>query len=160
TCDDGDLCTVDECVPGRSCQSTPVSGATGLSCTCERPVPAACVGQSLPASVGGPLARASSLLDDAARAPSSKRIRRGSSALNASIAAVSKARRKHKLSSDCAGALKADLLDAKPRAARLLATLGGRRPCDADWYMQASDPNPSGETARFRPPRPTTAVTR
>jgi hypothetical protein len=49
-------------------------------------------------------------------------------ALDASIAAVAKASKKHKLSSDCAGALKAELLDAKDRAARLLATLGSRRP--------------------------------
>jgi hypothetical protein len=115
-------------VPGRGCESTPVSGAASLSCTCERPAPDACVGQSLPASVGRRLGRACSLLDDAASAPSSKRVRKGSAALNASIAAVSKARKKHKLSSDCAGALKADLLDAKARAAKLLATLGSRHP--------------------------------
>jgi len=127
-CDDGDPCTVDECVPGRGCESTPVSGAAILSCTCERPAPAACVGQSVPPSVGRRLARACGLLDDAASALSSKRVRKGSAALNASIAAVSKARKKHKLSSDCAGALKADLLDAKTRAAQLLATFGARRP--------------------------------
>ena len=128
TCDDGDPCTVDECVVGRGCASTPASGAASVSCTCGRPAPAACAEQSLPASVGRRRARACGLFDDASGAPASKRVKRGLTALDASIAAVSKARKKHKLSSDCASALKAELRDAKERAARLLATLGSRRP--------------------------------
>ena len=128
TCDDGDPCTVDECVAGRGCASMPASGAASVSCTCGRPAPAACAGQSLPASVGRRRARACGLFDDASGAAASKRVKRGLRALNTSIGAVAKASKKHKLSSDCAGALKAELLDAKDRAARLLATLSARRP--------------------------------
>jgi hypothetical protein len=120
SCDDGDPCTVDRCVPGRGCEATPVSGAESVTCTCERAAPAACAGWALPSALGRLQARACNLFDGAS-AP--KRIRKGMTALRASVAAVSKARRKHKLSGDCAGALKAELLDAAARAAQLLKAL-------------------------------------
>jgi hypothetical protein len=46
--------------------------------------------------------------------------------LRGSVSLVSKAMKKGKLSGDCAGALKAELLDAKDRAG-LLVTLGSGR---------------------------------
>jgi hypothetical protein len=123
-CDDGDPCTVDQCVPGRGCESTPAEGAASVTCTCELSAPAACAGWSVPAAVGRLRARACNLFDGAS---ASKRVRKGLTALRVEVAAVSKARKKHKLSTDCAGALKAELLDATDRAARLLAALGPRR---------------------------------
>jgi len=121
-CDDGDPCTLDDCVQGRGCVSTPTSGFASVTCTCRRPGPAACDGQRLPGSI----ARACSLFDDAAgatdRTQAVKRLRRGVRALKDSIAAAAKGR-KSRISHACAGALKADLRDAKDRAERFLGTL-------------------------------------
>src|SRR5262249_24777615 len=60
-CDDGDPCTDYACVAGVGCVSTPVAGLASVTCTCEWTAPAACAGQELPASIGGPRQRACDL---------------------------------------------------------------------------------------------------
>jgi hypothetical protein len=120
-CNDGDPCTVDECMPAGGCASTPASGFASVTCTCQRVSPAACAGQRLPASI----ARACGLFDDAAaatdRRQAVKRLRKGAKALKESIAKT------RNVSRDCARALKVELRDAKERADRLVATLGQSR---------------------------------
>jgi hypothetical protein len=122
-CDDGDPCTIDDCASAGACASTQASGFASVTCTCERVSPAACAGQRLPASI----ARACGLFDDAAGATDGrqavKRLRKGVKALKESLAKT----RKGGITRDCAGALKAELHDAKGRVERLLATLGRPR---------------------------------
>jgi hypothetical protein len=117
-CDDGDPCTVDECV-AAGCVSTPASGFASVTCTCRRERPAACAGQRLPGSID----RACGLFDDAAGTPdtaqAARRLRKGLRALKESIAKS----RKSGVSRDCVRALKAELRDAKERVGRVL----GRR---------------------------------
>jgi Tol biopolymer transport system component len=125
-CDDGDPCTVDTCVAGQGCVSTPASGFESVTCSCRRGAPAACADQSLPASIGKRQGHACSLFDaarTAARAPAVKRLRKATGSLKGSINAVAKARKTRKISIDCADALKATLQDTKDRAERLRATL-------------------------------------
>ena len=89
--------------------------------------PVACADQLLPASIGPRQERVCSLFDDAAgttdRTLALRRLRRAVRNLKGSINVVSRARKKGKISRDCAGALKAELNDAKDRTERLLATL-------------------------------------
>jgi hypothetical protein len=125
-CDDGDPCTVDSCVAGQGCVSTPVSGFESVTCSCRREAPAACAAQSLPASIGKRQAHACSLFDaarTAARAPAMKRLRKAAGGLKGSMNAVAKAQKARKISTGCADALKATLQDTKDRAERLRATL-------------------------------------
>lgn len=130
-CNDGDPCTADACVAGRGCVSTPASDFASITCTCTRVGPAACTGQPIPASIGGLRNRACSLFDEAAgttdRARSLKRLRRAVKNLKNSMTAVARAQ-KRGMSSDCAGALRAELRDTKERAEGLLATLRRPRP--------------------------------
>jgi Beta-propeller repeat len=127
-CDDGDPCTVDTCVRNAGCASRPAEGLASVTCTCERPAPAACAADTVPAAIGRRQGRACGLFSGAAGPSSAKRLRRAMATLGGSIAVVSKAQKKGKLSADCAGALRAELLDAKDRAAGLVATLAsGRR---------------------------------
>ena len=70
---------------------------------------------------------ASSPTQVGASRPQRKRLRKGMATLGGSIGAVTKARRKGKISSACAGALEAELRDAMERAQRVLLTLGSPR---------------------------------
>jgi hypothetical protein len=123
-CDDGDPCTVDSCLPGRGCVSTPAVGLASVTCTCRREEPAACADETLPTSIVRRRARACTLFGDAGGALPPKRLRKGATTLNGSMALVSKARRSGRISSDCADALTAELRDRKDRAERLLGTPG------------------------------------
>lgn len=124
-CDDGDPCTEDACVPGVGCVSTPKSGVSGVICTCERSIPAACVDQVLPASIGGRRQRVCSLFATAAgtsrRPLVLRRLRKAVHTLNGSIHLVASVRRRT-VSAACAGALKEELRDARDRASQWLAT--------------------------------------
>lgn len=124
-CDDGDPCTEDACMPGVGCVSTPASGFASVTCTCGHGVPAACADQVLPVSLDARRQRVCGLFADAAgtdRRPFMlRRLRRAVQTLSGSIRVVAKVRRKA-VSAACAAALKAELHDARDRAARLLAT--------------------------------------
>jgi len=124
-CDDGDPCTEDACVQGVGCVSTPVSGVSGVICTCERGVPAACADQVLPASIGGRRQRVCGLFAAAAgtarRSLVLRRLRKAVHTLKGSIHLVASVRRRA-VSAACAGALKEELRDARDRAAQWLAT--------------------------------------
>jgi hypothetical protein len=126
-CDDGDPCTVDGCVPGQGCTSTPAADLAALTCTCQREQPVACAGQRIPASVGRRQARACSLFDEAAattratRVP--RRLEKAVRTINGSMHLVSRVRKSRDLSHDCAAALTSALRDTKDRAQRLLETL-------------------------------------
>jgi hypothetical protein len=126
-CDDGDPCTVDECVPGVGCVASPVSGFAGVTCVCERDVPAACAGTHLPGSISGRRARACGLLDAAGttdRTQARKRLRRALKMVAKTIQTVARTPRK-RVPASCAQALKADLRDARTRAAGWLKALAG-----------------------------------
>jgi hypothetical protein len=127
-CDDGDPCTDDVCVAGHACGSKPTVGFASVTCTCQRSGPEACVGQRVPRSVARRHARLCGGFDGAAakRTPPFRRLRRDVAALNGSMGAVVRARKKGRISNDCAAALEAELHDAKDRAARLLASLARR----------------------------------
>jgi hypothetical protein len=125
-CDDGDPCTIDTCITNAGCWSQPAEGLESVTCTCQRPVPSACAGETLPASIARRQGRACGLFSGAGGPSTTKRLRRGMATLRGSVSLVSKAMKKGKLSGDCAGALKAELLDAKDRAG-LLVTLGSGR---------------------------------
>lgn len=124
-CDDGDACTVDVCVEGTLCVSTPPSGFASVTCTCGRSAPAACGGQAVPAVVGHQRRRLCSRFDRAAAKPTPplRRLRREVAALDRATRVLAKARRKGRVSNDCATALDADLRDTHDRAARLLRSL-------------------------------------
>lgn len=128
-CDDGDPCTVDGCVAAELCVSTPQSGVTSVTCTCARANPDACVGQRVPRSIGHRRGRLCSSFDGAATkaAPPLRRLRRDVAALDGTMSVVARARKKGRISNDCATALRAELRDAKDRAARLLKSLGSPR---------------------------------
>jgi hypothetical protein len=124
-CDDGDPCTEDACIPGVGCVSTPKSGVSGVICTCERSIPAACVDQVLPASISGRRQRVCSLFATAAgtsrRSLVLRRLRKAVHTLNGSIHLVASVRRRT-VSAACAGALKEEIRDARDRASHWLAT--------------------------------------
>jgi hypothetical protein len=107
------------------CVSTPKSGVSGVICTCERSIPAACVDQVLPASIGGRRQRVCSLFATAAgtsrRPLVLRRLRKAVHTLNGSIHLVASVRRRT-VSAACAGALKEELRDARDRASQWLAT--------------------------------------
>jgi hypothetical protein len=127
-CDDGDPCTIDTCVTNAGCWSRPEEGLEGVTCACQRPVPPSCAGDALPASIVRRHDRACGLFAGASGPSTTKRLRRGMATLKGAIALVSKSQKKGKLSGGCAGALKAELFDAKDRAEGLVLTLGsGRR---------------------------------
>ena len=123
SCDDGDPCTIDACVPGVGCVSTPVSGLEGVTCTCGRGLPAVCVGETLPGSIAGRRQRVCGLLGSSLAA---RRLRKAVHILGGSIRAVAGARRKG-TSAECVDALKQELRDTRGRAARLLATLASAK---------------------------------
>jgi hypothetical protein len=123
-CQTGNLCTVDQCVPGVGCVSTPLDGLDAVTCACERPVPDACAGRPLPASIVRRHDRSCGLLFDAPA--SRKRLKKAVKGLKGALAAVARARKSGDLSPDCLGALGAELADTKDRAERLLATLATR----------------------------------
>jgi Beta-propeller repeat len=125
-CDDGDPCTVDVCAV--ACISKPAAGIASVTCTCERPDPAVCAGQRIPPAVERRLARVCTSFDGAAtkRTPPLRRLRRDVASLGGSLGAVAKARKKGRISNDCAAALQAELRDTKDRAARMLVSLSGR----------------------------------
>ncbi len=119
SCDDGDPCTDDACVPGAGCVSTPAPGLGSVTCTCARSAPAACAGEVLPGTIA---ARGQRVCDLLARPPTARRLRKVVHTLRATMRAVSTARRSG-VSTACASALRQDLRDARDRAARALATL-------------------------------------
>ena len=123
-CQTGNPCTVDQCVPGVGCVSTPLDGFDAVTCACERAVPDACAGRPLPASIVRGHDRSCGLLFDASG--SKKRVKKAVKGLKGALAAVARARKTGKLSPDCAGALGAELGEAKDRAERFLATFGTR----------------------------------
>jgi hypothetical protein len=113
SCDDGEGCTIDQCVPGTGCVHDPVTGAADLL----RVAPA-CAGQPVPPSVGKQFARACGLLGDAAVTTSKnakKLVVKATRALKRADAVAEKAgrRKKGRLSVDCVAALRA-VLTAKP----------------------------------------------
>jgi hypothetical protein len=124
-CDDGDPCTVDECVPGRGCVSTPAAGFDAVTCTCGRRDPAACDGQALPASIRAHRERACKLLADAGATTDHhlalKRLGRAARTLKKAIVIASNAHRS-RVSADCAGALRDDLRDDTERVERFRTT--------------------------------------
>jgi hypothetical protein len=97
-----------------TCQSTPVGGGASVTCACARPRPAACAG--VPPAV----ARRKARLCDVVAGGSAKRVRASVRKLAAAMGAVTRLRRKGRLSAPCADALAADLRDARDRAARML----------------------------------------
>ena len=127
-CDDGDPCTDDACAALNVCVSKPTAGFASVTCTCQRSGPPACFGQRVPPSVARRHARLCGGFDGAAtkRTPPLRRLRRDVAALNGSMGAVGRARKKGRISNDCAVALQTELHDAKDRAARLLASLARR----------------------------------
>jgi hypothetical protein len=129
-CDDGDPCTDDVCVPGDGCVSTPASGFASVTCTCGRSAPAACLGQRVPEAIARRHARLCSGFADAAtkRGVPLRRLRRDLTTLKGSMGVVARARKKRRISNDCAAALLTEVHDAKQRAARVLASLGAPRP--------------------------------
>jgi hypothetical protein len=125
SCDDGDACTVDVCVEGRICVSTPPSGFASVTCTCGRPTPSACAGQRLPRAVDRRRRRLCGRFDRAATktVPPIRRLRRDVTGLDQAMRALARARTKGRLSSECATGLEAELRDTQDRAARLLRSL-------------------------------------
>ena len=125
-CDDGDPCTVDDCVPGRGCVSAPATGYAAVTCTCRRPDPAVCEGEPIPVAIRARREQACGLLDDAGattdRRRALKRLRRAVKMLRQAIAITSSGHR-NGVSPDCASALRAELRDDRARVERFRTTL-------------------------------------
>ena len=117
-CETGNPCTVDQCVPGVGCVSTPVDGFAAVTCACERAMPDACVGEQPPASVVRGHDRSCALVFD--ESGSRKRFKKAVKGFKRALAAVARARKTSKISPSCANALATDLADAKDRATRFL----------------------------------------
>ncbi len=124
-CDDGDACTVDVCVEGRVCVSTPPSGFASVTCTCGRPAPAACAGERLPRAIDRRRRRLCSRFERAATkaVPPVRKLRRDVGGLDQAMRALARARAKGRLSSECATSLDLALRDTRDRASRLLRSL-------------------------------------
>jgi beta-propeller repeat-containing protein len=124
-CEDGDPCTDDLCIDGHGCVSEPLSGLASVTCTCERPTPATCAGEPLPASITTRREHTCSLVAGAATATdrtlARRRLKRAIKSLKDSIKILPRARREG-LSDACAAALEGDARDTKDRAERAMTT--------------------------------------
>ncbi len=120
---DEDPCTTAACV-GGSCAQQPIAGVPGVACTCDRPVPAACSGQTAPRRVGRALQRACKIVPRLAGAEGRKRtklVRKVAKQFDRAQQAAGDAAagKKPSLSSPCATALAALYGDNGVRARRL-----------------------------------------
>lgn len=120
---DADPCTVASCAAGR-CTQQSLAGIEGLTCTCSRPMPDACAGQSPPPQVGRASKRACRIigrLPGATAARAGRLVRRiGKQFARAERGARGATTRKRApLTPSCATALGAAYADGVTRAKRL-----------------------------------------
>jgi hypothetical protein len=117
-CQTGNPCRVDQCVPGVGCVSTPVDGFGAVTCACDRAVPDACAGESLPASIIRGHDHGCALVY--AGSASRRRLKKALKGFKGALGAVARARKTGKVSPSCADALGSELADAKERTAQFL----------------------------------------
>ena len=116
-CDDGDPCTDDACVAGI-CESTDKTGLDAVTCTCDRPLAAVCVGQTIPRVIQKSTTRACRLFAaavDAKPRRQRRELRQGARALRRAVSAAIRAQLRG-LAPECAAALSEQYQDAADRA--------------------------------------------
>ena len=124
TCDDGDPCTEDHCVPGEGCDAVAVGGVEGARCVCDRAAADACANDRLPGGLVRAAAQACRLLGRAADGAKASAVRKlaARAAGRWQQAARSLGRRGgKKLSAGCLAALQERVDDARSRAQLLRA---------------------------------------
>ena len=118
-CNDGDPCTVDDCV-GGSCSFGELTGVEAARCVCDRAAAPACSADSLPRALTRAATKACTLLGKAATATKAKKakklVAKGAKRWKAALRIIGKPKTAKKLSSDCLAALRTDVTDAKKRA--------------------------------------------
>jgi hypothetical protein len=117
-CDDGDPCTRDDCNTDGTCSAVPLTGIAGVTCTCERTLPAACA-STLPTRVGKLVDRACLAVGLAANEEGARQRRLLGGAKRSFGGAAKRSARfakKNAIPQACASELGAQLSDAKARA--------------------------------------------
>lgn len=123
SCDDGDPCTVDGCRSGR-CVNDEMEGLPSVTCVCQRPELAPCLGEQLPRRIARSLARACNALGKATevrRPPKVTRlVGRAAARWREAGRLIGTPRAQLALSQACMRALEGALLDARTRSERLI----------------------------------------
>ena len=121
-CDDGDACTIDACVDGPGCTSTPVTGLAAASCVCNRGALEACAGRPMAKAPTRAAAKACRLLAKAGapgtKTAKAKKLLKGAARQwKAAMRATGKKKAVKQLGAPCVQALTDRYRDAQVRAA-------------------------------------------
>jgi hypothetical protein len=124
SCDDFDACTTDGCARTSGCSHTRLEGLDGVTCHCDNGLTTQWCGNTVPAMVQKPFAKACKMLNRA-RGANAKKSRvfmiKGKKFLKKSMKASMRAKKKHLISADCTMDMMSVMGDATTRVQALTA---------------------------------------
>src|SRR5439155_283388 len=128
TCDDGDPCTVDACLPAEGCAHFPASGFSSITCVFgAHGELGVCPGESVPAALTRISGDAQRLIAQAAAAPGGRHakilLKKAVRKLGSAARLAARAGKRQQVSPACAGALRGLYLDGKARTETLVRAL-------------------------------------
>ena len=132
TCDDGDPCTVDACLPAEGCAHFPASGFSSITCVFgAHGELGVCPGESVPAALTRISGDAQRLIAQAAAAPGGRHakilLKKAVRKLGSAARLAARAGKRQQVSPSCAGALRGLYLDGKARTETLVRAFMMRR---------------------------------